>query len=183
MNKILNEGFDYKDLVGIIEPNVSIDKYAAKMGSDDEIVTLAFTIKGAQAGEDFVDWLERGYDYILDAQVSDGEVTRGKYLVFAEMNRRTSVPERIIEIIEDMETLTDKKLSEWTIEIDGETFVPDENEIKSRIILSPHKYREMDEADEEKELNEMREIAGLPAKQVYKEKDQLLKDYLMKAGL
>ena len=41
----------------------------------------------------------------------------------------------------------------------------------------------MDEAEDEKELNEMREIAGIQTHVVYKEKDQLLKDYLAKAGL
>lgn len=185
MAKILNEGFDYHDLVNILDTTLTVDKYAAKMGSDDEIVTLAFTIKGEQAGEDFVDWLERGYEFILDAQVSEGEVTRGKFLVFAEMNRRTTVPERIIEIIEDLETLTDKKLSDWVIDINDEKIKPDVNEIKNRMILSPHIYREQNEEEEniEGELNEMREIAGLPSKSIVKEKDQLLKDFMAKAGL
>ena len=185
MTKILNEGFDYHDLVNILDTTLTVDKYAAKMGSDDEIVTLAFTIKGEQAGEDFVDWLERGYEFILDAQVSEGEVTRGKYIVFAEMNRRTSVPERIVEILEDLETLTDKKLSDWIIEIDDEKIEADMKEIKNRLILSPHVYREQHEEEEniEGELNEMREIAGLPSKSIVKEKDQLLKDFLAKAGL
>lgn len=184
MSKILNEGFDHHDLVGILLPTLSIDMYAAKMGSDDEIVTLAFTIKGEQASQDFVDWLERGYDYILDSQVSEGEVTRGKFLVFAEMNRRSSVPERIIEILEDLETLTDMKIGEWTIEIGDDEIRPGVEEIKKRLILSPHQYRDNEEMQKESGLNEMREAAGLPLQKIFKnEKDSLLKDYLAKAGL
>ena len=87
MSNILNEGFDYHDLVNQIIPEITIDEYAAKMGDDDEIVTLAFTVKGNQVGEDLVDWFERGYDWVLDAQVSEGEVKPGQYLVFVEMNR------------------------------------------------------------------------------------------------
>ncbi len=97
--RILNEGLDYHDLVGQMIPEVTVDEYAAKMGEDDEIVTLAFTVKGKQVGEDLSDWFERGYDWVLDAQVSDGELVPGKYLVFVEMNRRTSTPERIIELL------------------------------------------------------------------------------------
>ena len=185
MTKILNEGFDHLDLENVLDTTLTVDKYAAKMGSDDEIVTLAFTIKSEQAGEDFVDWLERGYEFILDAQVSEGEVSRGKFLVFAEMNRRTSVPERIIELLDDLETLTGKKLEAWDIEIGDDMIKPDENEIKKRLILSPHVYREQHDEEEniEGELNEMREIAGLPSKSIIKEKDQLLKDFMAKAGL
>ena len=82
MTKIINEGLDYHDLEGQMIPTVSVDEYSAKMGKDSEIVTLAFTIKNKQAGKDLSDWFERGYDFVLDAQVSDGEVSYGKYLVF-----------------------------------------------------------------------------------------------------
>jgi hypothetical protein len=72
------------------------------MGKDSEIVTLAFTVKSEAAGNDLSDWFERGYDWVLDAQVSEGEIKPGQYLVFVEMNRRSSVPKRIIELLEDL---------------------------------------------------------------------------------
>jgi hypothetical protein len=98
---ILNEGLDYHDLEGQMLPVVTVDEYAAHMGEDSEIVTLAFTVKSEAAGNDLADWFERGYDWVLDSQVSEGEVKPGQYLVFVEMNRRTSVPKRIIELIDD----------------------------------------------------------------------------------
>ena len=95
----LNEGLDYHDLEGQLEPVVSVDEYAANMGKDSDIVTIAFIIRSEQAGNDLVDWFEKGYDWVLDAQVSEGEISPGKYLVFVELNRRSSVPERIIELL------------------------------------------------------------------------------------
>lgn len=188
MRKILNEGLDYKDLVGQVEPTITVDEYSAKMGSDDEIVTLAFLIKSRLAAKDLVDWFERGYDWILDAKESDGEVSTGKYLVFVELNRRTKVPARICELIEDLETLCEIGIDEWTIVIDGEEYQVDEETIKQHIILSPQKYRETypDEDAEDAqdtELSEMRNRAGLDHVNKYKEKDSLIKDYLAKAGL
>lgn len=183
MSKILNEGLDYHDLEGIVIPRVTVDEYAAQMGKDSEIVTIAFIVKNKQAGEDLSDWFERGYDFVLDAQVSDGELSSGKYLVFVEMNRRTSVPERIITLLDDLETLTDIPLKEWTIVVDDEEYEPDVSVLKQVITISPHQYREEVEPDEE-ELNEMRERAGLEVKALHADKqDAEIKAFKSIAGL
>lgn len=183
MSRILKEGFDHKDLVRQVDPVVSVDEYAAKMGDDDEIVTVAFTVRGQQASADLVDWFERGYDFILDSQTSEGEITTGKYLVFVEMNRRTSVPQHIVDMIEDMETLTDLPVEDWKVTIDGKSYPVDAEALKSVIILSPKMYRETKELENEKDLNEVREQAGLKTHSVFKEHDALMKDFISKAGL
>lgn len=179
MSRIINEALDYHDLVNMVVPIITVDKYEAKLGEDDEIVTITFTVKGKQVGDDLVDWLERGYDYILDAQTSEGEVSPGKWLVFVEMDRRTKVPERIVEMIEDMVTLTDLPLKDWTVIVEEEEYEVDVGILKSKLILSPHQYRQIKETD----LNEMRELSGLQPKNIFTEKDNLLKDFIAKAGL
>lgn len=181
MKKIINEGLDYMDLENQLVPRLSIDEYSAKMGKDSEIVTLAFTVKNEAAGDDLVDWLERGYDYVLDAQVSDGEISSGKYLVFVEMNRRSTVPARIIEILNDLETLTGLDATDWTIQIDDEDYDADENIIKQKITLSPKDYRVEEEREED--LNEMRTVAGLPTVKIHTEQDNELKEFKAIAGL
>ena len=179
MTKILTEGFDYHDLVNQVIPEISVDEYSAKMGGDDEIVTLAFTVKGEQVGEDLTDWFERGYDWVLDAQVSEGEISPGKFLVFVELNRRTNIPERICELIEDMVTLTDLPVKEWTIKFEDEEYDCDIEQLKSVMILSPHEYRKIKDT----KLNEMRELSGMEPKKVFGKPDNLLKDFISKAGL
>jgi hypothetical protein len=189
----LLENLDYHDMVGQIIPTLSIDEYEAKSGSNDEIITLAFKVKGNAASTDLVDWFERGYDWILDAQVSDGEYTPGKSLVFVEIPRRTTAVERIIELLDDLETLTNMSLADWTITVDGEEYGADVSELKGLFDLSPHTYRENnpEDGEEEKpeeenidaELNEMRRQAGLEPAKMNKEKDSLLRDFLAKAGL
>jgi hypothetical protein len=180
MTKILNEGLDYHDLEGQMDPTVTVDEYAAHMGKDSEIVTLAFVTHSDAAGNDLADWFERGYDYVLDAEVSEGEVSPGKYLVFVEMNRRSTVPERIIELITDLETLTDLPLKDWTIIIDDEEYEPDESIIKQKITISPHEYRK--DVENEEELNEMREIAGLSTKPIHQQ-DEYIRKIKSMAGL
>jgi len=179
--RIINEGLDYLDMVDQIEPTVSVDEYSAKMGKDSDIVTLAFIVKSEAAGNDLVDWFERGYDWVLDASLSEGELSPGKYLVFVEMKRRTKVPERIVELIEDLETLTDLKVTEWTINIDEEDYKPDAEVLKQVITISPHEYRE--ENEDEEELNEMRHRAGLDTVNLHGEPDSELKAFISMAGL
>lgn len=175
----LNEGLDYKDFVRQIIPVLSIDEYEAKTGSDDETVTLAFTVKGKQASEDLASWFEKGYDYVIDSQVSKGEIRRGKHVVFVEMERRSKVPERIIEMLQDLETLTNLEMSDWTIEINDIEIEADIDQLKANILLSPHLYRE----SKETELNEMRELSGLEPHKIYNDQDNELKNFKAMAGL
>lgn len=177
----LNEGLDYHDMKGQIDPKVSVDEYAAKMGEDSQIVTLTFIVKNKEAAKDLVSWLEIGYDYILDASVSDGEVEPGKWLVFVEMKRRSNVPEKIVQILKDLETLTDRDVKDYVLKIDDEEYDANEDVLKQVIILNPREYER--EKGEDEELNEMRQIAGLPNKKVYTDIDMEIKDYMNKAGL
>ena len=75
---IINESLDYQDMKDQVEATITVDEYSAKMGSDKDIVTLTFTTNGKLAAEDLVTWFERGYDFVLDASVSDGELEPGK---------------------------------------------------------------------------------------------------------
>jgi hypothetical protein len=179
--RIINEGLDYLDMVDQIEPTVSVDEYAAKMGKDSDIVTLAFVVKSEAAGNDLVDWFERGYDWILDSSLSEGELSPGKYLVFVEMKRRTKVPERIVELIDDLETLTDLTTDEWTVSIDETDYKPNADILKQHIPISPHEYRE--ENNDEEELNEMRRRAGLETVNLYGKPDSEIQAYIAMAGL
>lgn len=179
-NKILTEGLDFEDMEGQLDPEITVDEYKAKMGKDSDIVTLAFIIKSQQAGKDLVDWFERGYDYVLDAKVSDGEIDTGKWLVFVEMNRRSSVPARIIELLSDLKTLTGYKLNDWTVKVEDEDYDADESVLKQVIICNPGEYREKKEND--KELNEMREIAGLEIKSE-ETQDSYIKNLKAMAGM
>jgi hypothetical protein len=164
-----------------IEPNVSIDEYSAKMGKDSDIVTLAFIVKSEAAGNDLVDWFERGYDWILDASLSDGELSPGRYLVFVEMKRRTKIPERVVELLDDLETLTGMTVDEWEVTIDEKDYSADTEILKELIPISPHEYRE--ENEDEKELNEMRHRAGLDTVNLHGEPDSELKAFISMAGL
>lgn len=178
--KQINEGLDYHAMKGQIDPKITVDEYAAKMGKDSDIVTLTFKVSSKLAADDLVSWLEIGYDFILDASVSDGEIEPGKWLVFVEMKRKHSVPKRIIEVLEDLQTLTDMGVKDYTVEVDDETYDADEDVLRQVIIASPSEYA--DEKEKSQELNEMRTIAGLEIKNTATE-DSYIKNIKSMAGM
>lgn len=196
MRKVLLEGLDHLDFENQIIPTVSVDEYEAKSGENDEIITFSFIVKGKAIGEDLCDWIIKGYDYVNDCEVSEGELIANRFVVFVETNRRSKAPERLLEILEDLETLTGLSLDQWKVKINGEEYEPNLNILKQNMITIPLEYREQNEDSEDGDeevidvediddgdLNEMRNIAGLPNSNVYKEKDSLLKDFISKAGL
>ena len=179
---VLAEGLQYLDMEGQVVPEITIDEYEAKMGDNDEIVTITFLVNGKEQGIDLEDWFERGYDWVLDAQTSDGEYTTGKYLVFVEIPRRSTTPQRIEELVTDLETLTGLEAKDWRIKLDHKNYVPlDEENIKKLITLSPHEYREEHEGD----LNEWRQLSGMHTKPLFDsaEQDSELKHFKSLAGL
>ena len=180
---LITEGLDFEDMKGQIEPTVSVDEYESKLGENKDLVTLAFTVKSKQVGEDLVDWFERGYDWIIDASLSEGEIEVGKYLVFVEMNRRSTVPSRIIELISDLKTLTGMKPTEWTVQVEDEDYDADEDVLKQVIILNPNVYKDTKGEEEEEEINEMRHRAGLDTVKLHGEPDSELKAFISMAGL
>jgi len=65
--------------------------------------------------------------------------------------------------------LTDLKVTDWTVEVNDEEYDADVDVLKQVIILSPHDYRESKE--NESELNEYRDLAGLESKKLYSDDD------------
>jgi hypothetical protein len=96
---------DLKDLVDRV---LEIDSYKSKMGDDSEIVVLAFTVAEEQAAKDLVNFVEKGYGYVLDADSTTGEQDDGMYRVYIELERNRHVPAQVMEIIDGVSKLTDR---------------------------------------------------------------------------
>lgn len=94
------------DLENLVYKVFEIDGYKSKMGNDEDIVVLSFSVFDQTAAKDLMDFLERGYSFVLDSDVTDGEQDDGTYRVFVEIERSDDVPEQIVELIAGVENLT-----------------------------------------------------------------------------
>jgi hypothetical protein len=94
------------DLRDLVDHIIEIDSYKSKMGSDKDIVTIAFATKTKESADDLSSFLERGYPFVLDADATSGEQSDGTYKVFVELERDAAVSEQIVEIADGVQNLT-----------------------------------------------------------------------------
>jgi len=174
----LLEGLQYRDLDGLMKPTIHVDEFSSKMGDDADIIVLSFFVRDKAAAKDLVSWFEKGYDFVLDADRSPGEIKPNRYLVYVEMRRRTAAPKQIQELLDDMSTLTEFEPADWTVRVDGGDHSWDPETFGQLIPLTPNDYNKSHQAD----LNEMRTAAGLPVRRIYTP-DPELRSWQSAAGI
>ena len=103
----LFESLEYKDLEGLMKPTIHVDEFSSKMGDDDDIITLSFFLRDNQAAKDLMAWFEKGYDFVIDADKSPGEIKPNRYLVYVEMRRRSTAGGNVEILLDDLATLTE----------------------------------------------------------------------------
>jgi len=107
----LFEGLRAKDLRGFVESTFTIDHYTSKMGEDKNIAVLAFKVNDKMPATDLMEFIEKGYTFVLDADISAGEERDGKYQVFVELERNDRLPKHIKNILEGVGKLCD--IDDW----------------------------------------------------------------------
>lgn len=110
-NQIVNEGLRPLDLEQLIYPFIEVDTYKSKMGEDRDVCVVSFHVKDRDPARDLMEFIEKGYNYVLDADVSSGENSRGEYHVFVELDRTPKLAEQITELLYGVKRLTGIK--EW----------------------------------------------------------------------
>lgn len=102
----LHEGLKKEDLKDLVKNVFEVDSYKSKMGEDENVVVLTFEVTGQEAAKDLVDFIEKGYDFVLDADISQGEDQNGRYKVFVEVERNRKIARQISEMMYGISELT-----------------------------------------------------------------------------
>lgn len=103
---IIKESLQQHDLRHFVKKVIDIDSYKSKIGDDNEIVVLSFTVNDEDPAKDLEHFIELGYTFVLDADVSPGETDNGDYKVYVELERTRHSPEQIREILDGVEKIT-----------------------------------------------------------------------------
>jgi hypothetical protein len=141
-NELLSEGLRSNDLQELIYPFIEVDTYRSKMGEDRDICVVSFHVKHRDPARDLMEFVEKGYGFVLDADVSSGENTRGEYHVFVELNRSPKLSEEILDLLYGVKKLTG--IEDWKFKYhkkDG-TFEVSENTLNKVIPSTPRLYEE-----------------------------------------
>jgi len=175
----LFESLEFKDMEGLLKPTIHVDEFSSKMGDDDDIIVVSFFVRDPQAAKDLMSWFEKGYDFVLDADRSPGEIKPNRYLVYVEMRRRSTAGGNVETLLSDLNTLTEFDVDDWTMHYKGKEVPFSRDEFDRLVPLTPRAYRER----YEKDLNEMRGAAGLPVKSTYDQDDRALQAIQSAAGI
>ena len=141
---------DLKDFVNEI---FTIDSYKSKMGQDKEIAVLAFEVQDQEPAKDLMNFIEKGYDFVLDADISTGENSKGKYNVFVEMERNRHLPKNISNLLEEVSIITGIENWKYRYYKNFESMNYNEDSANEVIPLNSGDYESMIETYNQSELD------------------------------
>jgi|TARA_B100001094_G_scaffold243177_1_gene239241 hypothetical protein len=99
-------GLRIGDLKDCVDHIFEIDSFKSKMGDDKDIVTLSFSVAEKHAADDLMNFIEKGYEFVLDADATAGEQSDGTYKVFVELERNRHISDNILEIADGVGKLS-----------------------------------------------------------------------------
>lgn len=129
------------DLEGTILPDVSLDEFEPKAGKDVEVIVVAFYLSDEAPAEDLNTFIQRGFIDTLDVEVSPSTDEDGRYLVFVEMSRDDTFPEKFQALLKDVGNLSGNM--DWKVKTyfsNGQSFAYNDPELYSYIIINPEEY-------------------------------------------
>lgn len=139
-NKKLMEGLAMGDLKDCVNETFTIDRFRSKMGEDREIVVLGFRVREKYPATDLMEFIEKGYPFILDADMSAGEENDGQYQVFVEMERTTQLPGQLRELLGDISKLTDNYNWKFRYQKSNGAIPFSEEKIVEHVPMTPADY-------------------------------------------
>jgi hypothetical protein len=129
------------DLKDLIVPIFEVDTYSSKMGDDEDIVVVSFSVKEEQAAKDLVDFVEKGYNFVLDADNTTGEIDTGMYKVFVEMERNRHIAKQILELLDGVGKIAEMEDFKFRYHKNFRSIQATEEELNKSIPIDADTYR------------------------------------------
>lgn len=129
------------DLAGTILPEISIDEFEPKAGENLDVIVVAFYLTDEEPAEDLNTFIQRGFIDALDVEVSPNTDEEGRYLVFVEMSRDDSFPNKFQALVKDVENVAGEM--DWKVKTyfsDGQSFAFNDPELYRYVIIDPAQY-------------------------------------------
>jgi len=142
-NYQLNEGLRPLDLSEMVYSVFDIDTHRSKMGEDRDVCVLSFQVKDRSPAKDLMEFIEKGYEFVLDADVSSGENENGEYSVFVEIPRTQSIAENIRELMYGVKRLTGLENFKFRYHKNPKIFEVKEETLITTIPPTPEDYDSM----------------------------------------
>ena len=139
-NNILFEGLRSLDLEDMVSALFEVDAYKSKMGEDRDVCVITFRVKDRNPAQDLMEFIEKGFEFVLDSDVSSGENEKGEYFVFVEIERSPKIIDHIEDLTYGVRKLTG--IDDWKFKYYKENRVlsADRQSLQEIIPFTPSKY-------------------------------------------
>ena len=148
------EGLRRADLKNTIDNLFTVDQYQSKMGDDKNTIVIRFRATNKEPAIDLMEFVERGFNFVLDSDISSGEERDGCYSVFVELERTKHAPGQVKDLLNGIGQLCD--CTEWRFrwykDIKGYDF--SEETFAECVPLTPEEYERSIEGQEAAEIAE-----------------------------
>lgn len=128
------------DLQHLVYDIFEIDSYQSKMGDDKNIITLSFSLYEKAPADDLMNFIEKGYPFVLDADVTAGEQSDGMYRVFVEMERDNQAPNNILELLDGVKKLAGLENLKFRYYKNFRSIDANEQNLEEMIPIDPDHY-------------------------------------------
>lgn len=141
-NRKLNESLFYGDLKNFVNETFNIDRYSSKMGEDEDIIVINFDVKEKLPALDLMEFIEKNYNFILDADISSGEEQNGHYQVFVEIERTPEFPKNLNQLMRGVGNLCDNFNWKFKYQKDATSIDLNEDSLLRYVPVTKEKYIE-----------------------------------------
>lgn len=157
-NNQLNEHLSENDLKWLVDDGVLIDLHKTKLGEDKDYIVLSIAVNDRTPAHDLARFIENSVYKYADVEVSPATDTKGRYLVYVEMERNADAFKIIEGILHDTNKLSGVK--SWKFKTMGvQDYLPlDQDSFMQHIITDPNLYEQKHpalkpETDQDHEFN------------------------------
>ncbi len=176
-NNQLNEHLSENDLKWLVDDNILIDMHKTKLGEDKDFMVLSIPVNDRTPAHDLARFIENGvYDY-ADVEVSPATDSKGRYLVYVELERSPKALETIEGILKDSNRLSG--ITEWKFKSMGMSdYVPfDAEAFNQYVITDPALYEQRHPKPVEQEQEPEQEPAQESLEESIKSRLKFLMNY------
>ena len=142
-NQHLSESLMEDDLKWLVDDGVLVDMHKTKLGANKDYIVLAIIVNDRTPAHDLASFIENSVYDFEDVEVSSATDTKGRYLIYVELNRDTGAFNTINGILNDSKKLTG--IEDWKFKGMGmNSFVPfDEETFSANIITDAGEYDQL----------------------------------------
>jgi hypothetical protein len=139
-NNKINESLMEDDLKWLVDDGVLVDMHKTKLGKNKDYIVLAIAVNDRTPAHDLASFIENSVYDFKDVEVSPATDTKGRYLIYVELDRNSDAFNTIQGVLNDTSKLSG--IESWKFKTMGvNDYIPfDEETFANYVIVDPIEY-------------------------------------------